>query len=214
MNNAVILAHLQTIHEGGHIDGRTLRSLKRNGYVDDSGLLTAWGFRTLGTYRHIPQLPVVDPTTYHDQRAAITETVYTECHCCERCDHSYAGSSDVYVISVEKLAEQYNDYANLVNEYVKEHCWDHNLDEMFARGWAPKGVDKQMLRLAEEKIWFSDYAYTWHILKRLMLDIIKGDTKSYASTSYKYSITDTVDEIRDLVDDGPAKFFMDVEVNR
>jgi hypothetical protein len=211
MNNAAIITHLQTIHGGGQIDGRTLRSLKRNGYVDSSGLLTAWGFRTLGVYKHIPQLPIVDPTTFRDQRAAITETVYTECRCC---DHSYVGASDTFVISVEKLADQYNDYAILVNDYVKEHCWDHNLDEMFARGWAPKGVDKQMLRLAEEKIWFSDFSYTWHILKRLMLDIIEGKKKSYTSTSYKYSITDTADEIRDLIDEGSANYFMEVEVNR
>lgn len=211
MDQATILTNLKNIHEGNQIDGRTLRSLKRNGYVDKSGLLTAWGFRTLGVYMHVPQLPIVDPASYQGQNAAITEEIFTECSCCGGHNDSY---TETYVVSVEKLAEHYNDYANLVNDYVKEHCWDHTLDEGVETGFAPGGIEKQMLRLAEDKIWFSDFNYTWHILKALMLAITKGESKAYTSTSYKYSITDTVDEIRELVSDGPAQYTMNVEVNR
>ena len=211
MDATVIKTNLKSIHEGDQIDGRTLRSLKRNGYVDKSGLLTAWGFRTLGVYKHIPQLPIVDPATYQGQNAAIVEEIFTECSCCGGHNNSY---TETYTVSVEKLAEQYNDYANLVNDYVKEHCWDHTLDEGVETGFAPKGVERQMLRLAEDKIWFSDFHYTWHILKGLMAAIVKGETKSYSSTSFKYSIADTDDEIKNLVCEGPAQYTMNVEVNR
>lgn len=211
MEKATILDNLRLIHDGQQIDGRTLRSLKRNGYVDASGLLTAWGFRELGVYRHIPQLPIVEPTTYRDQHALIVEDMHRECDCCNSSSLEF---SESYTISVEKLAEQYNQYATLVNDYVKEHCWDHQLDEMVTRGWAHQGVEKQMLQLAEGKIWFSDFHYTWHILKELMIGIVEGKTKAYHSTSYKYSITDTVDEIKDLISDGPTKYLMNVEVNR
>jgi hypothetical protein len=212
MEKTTILNNLQLIHNGQQIDGRALRSLKRNGYVDSSGLLTAWGFRELGVYRHVPQLPVVDPASYHDQHAMITETMYRTCDCCG--DGTTIDYSESYTISVEKLAEQYNQYATLVNDYVKEHCWDHQLDEMVDHGWAHGNVQKRMLQLAEGKIWFSDFNYTWHILKGLMQGILDGRTSIDISTSFKYSITDTVNEIKDLVSNGPAKYLMNVEVNR
>lgn len=212
MDDTVILTHLKSIHEGGQIDGRTLRSLKRRGYVDSCGLLTAWGFRTLGVYRHIPKMTIVDPTSYSGQRATIIEDIFTECSCCGgRGENSW---TETYTVSVEKLAEQYNDYVTLVNDYLAEHCWDHQLDEMVERGWAPQGIQKQMLKLAQDKIWFTDFRYTWHILKDLMLGIIEGKQTTYKSTSYKYSITDTTDEIKNLIDNGPAQYMMNVEVNR
>lgn len=211
MNKETILTNLQAIHEGKQIDGRTLRSLKRNGYVDRSGLLSSWGFRTLGVYKHIPQLPIIDPADYRGRNAAITESIFSECSCC---GHHNDGYDETYTISVEKLAEVYNEYAERVNDYVKEHCWDHTLDEGVETGFAPRGIERQMLRLAEDRVSMNDFHYTWHIFKQLMSDVIKGNTKSYTSTSYKYSITDTVDEIRDLITDGPADFSMTVEVNR
>ena len=212
MEKTAILENLKQIHSGQKIDGRTLRSLKRNGYVDNSGLLTAWGFRELGVYQHIPQLQIVDPTSYRDQHAMITETMYRTCDCCG--DGSVIDYSESYTISVEKLAEHYNEYATLVNDYVKEHCWDHQLDEMVGKGWAPSGTQSQMLRMAEDKIWFSSFHYTWHLLKSLMEGIIKDQTTMYESTNRKYSITDTVDEIEDLISDGSVKYILEVDVSR
>lgn len=211
MEKTTILEILKQIHSGQEIDGRTLRSLKRNGYVDNSGLLTAWGFRELGVYRHIPQLQIVDPATYHDQHALIVEYMYRDC---DYCNSSSLEFSENYTISVEKLAEQYNQYATLVNDYVKEHCWDHQLDEMVDRGWAHGNVQKRMLQLAEGKIWSSDFHYTWHILKNLMAGIIEGKVTNDISTSFKYSVTDTVNEIKSLISNGPAKYLMNVAVNR
>ena len=211
MEKTTILEVLKQIHSGQQIDGRTLRSLKRKGYVDNSGLLTAWGFRELGVYRHIPQLQIVDPAAYHDQHALIVEYMYRDCDCCNSSSLEF---SENYTISVEKLAEQYNQYATLVNDYVKEHCWDHQLDEMVDRGWAHGNVQKRMLQLAEGKIWFSDFHYTWHILKNLMAGIIEGKVTNDISTSFKYSVTDTVNEIKSLISNGPAKYLMDVVVNR
>ncbi len=211
MDAATINANLKSIHEGNQIDGRTLRSLKRNGYISSDGMLTSWGFRTLGVYRNIPKLPTTDPAFYRGRNAAVVETIYTSCNCCGEHSSEFGES---YVVSVEKLAERYNDYANQVNKYLADNCWDHNLDDMVDRGLAPKGTSQMMLRLAQEKIWFSDFHYTWHILKDLMLAIIKGESKAYTSTSYKYSITDTIDEIRELVADGPAQYTINVEVSR
>ena len=203
---------LTKIFQNETLDGRTVAAIKRRGFVQSDGSLTMRGLHEIGEYKHVPQIPYVDIEKCIGKIIQINENITVGCECC--------GSqyTETFNISAEKLAKEYNQYVEWMNKKLHE-LWGETLDYDYDRGLTNKSI-KSILINALKREHYSDKPdfdrrYIQHILNSAMEQMNNGNTKGYTSSSYKYSITDTTGEIKDLTcDDGEIIFTHEVEINR
>lgn len=202
---------IQTIYQGKTLDGRTMGSLKRKGYLEKDGSLTLRGMHLIGVYKHVPQIPLADIEKYVGKVIVINENIYSGCECC--------GShyTETYMISAEKLAKEYNEYVTYQNKRLYD-MWGETTDYEYGRGFAMKGIKGILINAVKRDDYGApcfDRRYVQGILNSAMEQLVSGKDKGYASSSYKYSISDTQSEVADLlIVTGEKIFTMEVEINR
>ena len=204
--------NLRKIFNGESIDGRTLSALKRKGLVNKDGVISMFGMHEIDEYKHVPQIPLADIQSCVGKTIVIEENIGSPCECCGcSCINYY---TETYFLSAEKLAIEYNKYAESVNEKLHE-WWSSTLDFDVERGFN-KNISKQLIHcVKKEQNFIDEYSYTGHILLAAMEGLICGSEKGEFRSSYKYSITDTESEIEEYIFSGGEKIFtLEVDVNR
>jgi hypothetical protein len=191
-------------------DGRSIAALRRKGVLNAENGLTEHGARLLGVFLNCPEFKITNPATYAGKAVLISETHNYDYD--TDCDEYLSSYTNIYLISAEKLMQEYAVFAVLANEYIKKQ-WSYEHDQ--ARNWAAKTYASWLKEHAKTKPEFrpNDRSYIWHILECGMTAIVDGIPKTQTSTSNKYSISDTENEIQDmLVTEGEIICRIDVEV--
>jgi len=201
---------IQKIYQGETLDGRTVGSLKRKGYLEKDGSLSMRGMHLIGVYKHVPQIPLADIEMCVGKIIVINENICSGCNCCGSC------YTETYMLSAEKLAKEYNEYVVYQNKRLYA-MWGETTDYEYDRGFAMKGIKNILINAVKRDDYGAprfDRYYAQGILNSTMEKLVSGEDKGYTSSSYKYSITDTQCEVEDLlVETGEKIFTMEVEIN-
>lgn len=192
-------------------DGRSIAALRRKGVLNAENGLTEHGARLLGVFLNCPEFKITNPATYAGKAVLISETHNYDYD--TDCDEYLSSYTNIYLISAEKLMQEYAVFAVLANEYIKKQ-WSYEHDR--AHNWAAKNYTAWLKSQAKTKSEFRavERYYIWHILECGMTAIVDGVFDTQTNTSNKYSISDTEDEIQDmLVEEGEIICRIDVEVS-
>ncbi len=198
------------------IDGRTLRSLSIAGYIDDKQISLS-GEHAIGRFRHCPKMDV--PTdeklaSYVGQVVALEEYYISDDGMPH---HRWPTSSPVatYHLSIFEIMRVYQAFAQKVNEWIQS-SWTKGDDyrvEAFPQTKA--AVRLNLVRKAQSIVKFEDDGfgyYTGGIMIELCEAIMQDlpDNTSITTSSHKYSIEDTEDEVEAFLVPGdhvPVKRF-------
>jgi len=204
--------NLNKISQNETLDGRTVAALKRKGYVQSDGSLTMHGLHQIGEYKHVPQVPYADIEKCVGKIIQINEVIIVGCECC--------GSqyTETYLVSAEKLAKEYNQYVDWMNKKLHD-MWGETFDYDVESGFSTKNIGRVFISSLKREHYSDkpdfDRRYIQDILNGAMEQMVNGKTQGYKSSSYKYSITDTIGEIEDLLmDEGEKIFTLEVEIYR
>jgi hypothetical protein len=206
--------NIKQIYDGSILDGRTIGSLKRKGLINNDGSISLRGLHTIDKYRNCPEIPIADIAKYAGKIITINENISSGC---DNCGNTY---TETYNLSAEKMAKEYNIYAEFINK--KLACnWSPTYDIEYENGMGLKGIKNILINAVKREGShfingrYFDRRYVQNILISAMEQSLKGGSMGYTGTSYKYSITDTVSEISDLIlENGENMFTLEVSISR
>lgn len=179
METVKIIFMVNEIYHGNKIDGRSLRSLKKRGYISTDGKITDMAKILCGIFENIPSLPYCN-ISFYDEQISVQE--FSTC-CCGSTDKETFSCN----LNAAKLIEEYNKYVSFVNSYIISK-WDITMDN------DPKKWKQFIVNQAKTKYW-SENAYTSDIVVGIVTDIMNGKDSGDYSTSEKYSFGDTPNEV-------------------